>query len=430
MKELQAADSELRKILPSQKIQPDTEYKPSQYVLQFSHGGRRFLFHTMTRELLEAELPERCLPGQGFDHLIETYFLVPLGKDECAFYQEVSAMMRSSRKKNGHGLYTILPTTACNARCAYCYEKGIQPITMSSETIQQTVRYILNTHSKDKVRLKWVGGEPLLCPDIIDQICAGLREAGLDYRSTMVSNGSLITPLIADKMQKDWNLNRIHISMDGAEKDCIARKQYIASYEAYHTVMEGISLLAERGIRVIVRCNVDEENWDGTKEFLNDMKAAIPDKTNVWISFTPLFQVRRGKNDLAIWEKVFSAKSAIEAAGFHTRNSLLSDSHFRVFHCMADGGNVTINSDGSLYACGCFAESSRFGDIFNGITNESARREFCSVEKVHEKCRHCPFLPECTAFGSCPYQDTHCRKVREMDDMAMLKQLMEADDQK
>ena len=140
----------------------------------------------------------------------------------------------------------------------------------------------------------------------------------------------------------------------------------------------------------------------------------------------PSFRFAAAKNDLAIWEKVFSATSAIEAAGFHTRNSLLSDSHFRVFHCMADGGNVTINSDGSLYACGCLAESSRFGDIFNGITNESARREFCSVEKVREKCRHCPFLPECTAFGSCPYQNTHCRKFREMDDMSMLKQLVES----
>ena len=426
MRSLQPADRELRENLRPQEILPDTEYRPSQFVLRFTHGGRRYLFHTLTRELLEAELPERCLPGQGWDSLIEGYFLVPVEKDECAFYQSVSARMRGCRKKKGRRLYTILPTTACNASCAYCYEAGIKRMTMTPETARHTVRYILDTRRGDQVRLKWVGGEPLLCAGIIDQICAGLRGAGVGYGSTMISNGSLITPEIAEKIQKDWNLERIQISMDGAEPDYIERKRYRAPSGVYRTVLEGIRLLAARGIRVTVRCNVDEGNWDGVPAFLDDLKAMIPDKTNVQIYFAPLFQARCGEDDLAIWEKVLAARPAIEDAGFRAKASLFSGPRFRVFHCMADADNVTINADGGLYACGCLPEASRFGDVLRGVTDEDARRSFRSTDRVREKCRKCPFLPECTAFGNCPYTDTHCREVREMDDRAMLRQLVES----
>ena len=49
--------------------------------------------------------------------------------------------------------------------------------------------------------------------------------------------------------------------MDGAEPDYIARKRYYTARDQYHTVMEAVSRMSEAGIRVVIRCNVDEENW-------------------------------------------------------------------------------------------------------------------------------------------------------------------------
>lgn len=425
MRILQPADCELRKILQSQKIRPDQEYIPSRYVLPFTHKGRSFLFHTLTRELLEAELPERRIPSQDSDLLIEHWFLVPEGSDELAFYRDISSRMRSRRKTKMHRLYTIHPTTECNARCAYCYQNGIKRLTMTKDVVRHTLRYILDTQTENRVKLKWVGGEPLLCPEIIDRICSGLREAGIEYTSSMISNGSLITPEIVRKMREDWNLCRIQISMDGAEADYTARKQYKSLPDAYRIVLEGINLLAESGIQVIVRCSVDKENWNRIGMFLNDMKTAIKDKTNVRIYFAPLFQVRCGPEDLALWEKVFAAGAAIEEAGFCVKPSLFSASRFRIFHCSADGGNVTIHSDGGLYACSCLAKASRFGSVLCGVTDEEARNAFCRTDRIRNQCGTCPFLPECTAFDHCPYTDTHCREVRKMDDLAVLKRLID-----
>ena len=146
MKELSKPDGTLTKVLPAQKLRPDTEYVWSQFALPFARGNRNFIYSTLTRQLWELDQP----PGECFTTseieadedltaLMKGYFLVPEGKDECAFYEGLSRMLRVLKKPKGIKGYTILPTLACNARCAYCYEEGMKPVTMTPETAAWTV---------------------------------------------------------------------------------------------------------------------------------------------------------------------------------------------------------------------------------------------------------------------------------------------------
>ena len=89
--------------------------------------------------------------------------------------------------------------------------------TMTPETVEQTIRYIISSHAEEKVKIVWFGGEPLLGERIIDRISEGLTEADLPFKSTMISNGNLITSEIIEKMVGPWHLDRIQISMDGDE---------------------------------------------------------------------------------------------------------------------------------------------------------------------------------------------------------------------
>ena len=425
MKDIQRADETLAKILPP--VQPCTGliYVPSQYSLSFDHNGKQYVYNTLTWQCLEAELPARCMAGEGYDELIKRLFLVPEGKDECGFYNSISFLLRAYSRKKGRKGFTILPSLACNARCTYCYEEGMEPVTMTPETVEQTIRYIIDTHRGDSVSLHWFGGEPLLRPDIIDRICEGVREAGLNYRSTMVSNGSLITPEIIGKMKGAWHLDKIQISMDGAESDYIARKCYYHYQDDYHRVMGSIDALAEAGIWVSIRCNVDEENWDRLPVFLEDAKRLITHKEKVKLYFAPLYGERIGENDLPIWKKVTAAKPMIEAAGFSHTPMFADKKGYRANHCMADGSGVVIGPDGSLYPCEHCPPGSRFGDIWHGVTDEKARYEFCRTDRTREKCRTCMFLPDCTSFASCPVQDYHCREVREMMKIAFLRRMID-----
>ena len=425
MKEICKADRTLARILPPVQLEPDSVYVPSQFTLSFACKGKRYLYNTLTRQCLEADLPSRCKAGEGYDELIRGLFLVPEGKDECGFYNSVSSLLRIYGHKEGRKGYTILPSLACNARCVYCYEEGMKPVTMNPETAEQTIRYILDTHQGDRVSLGWFGGEPLLCPDLIDRICGGLREAGLAFKSTMITNGSLITPEIIHKMKDQWNLRAVQISMDGAESDYFARKRYSRYCDEYHRVLSSVNEMAEAGIRISIRCNVDEENWDRIPDFLEDVKNIIIHKEKVRLYFAPLYGARLEDRGLELWKKVIAGRKMIEAAGFPSKPLVFEKNGYRVSHCMADGSGVAIGPDGSLYPCEHCPPESRFGDIWNGVTDEKARYEFCRTDRTREKCRTCPFLPDCTSFAACPVQDRDCRKVHELLKMNFLRRLVD-----
>ena len=425
MNEICKPDAALARLILPQKPHPGLFYIPSQFVLPLIHRGKHYAFHLLTKQLIEAELPLSAHAGEGFDPLIETMFLVPEGKDECAYYESVAKMMRLFGQKKGIPCYTILPTLGCNARCIYCYEEGRKQVTMTPEIVEQTIRYILETRAEGTVKLKWFGGEPLLCPGIIDRVSDALREAGVPFKSSVVSNGSLITPAIVEKMTTRWNVTNIQNSMDGAEPDYIVRKHYYADAGQYHFVMDALSRLSAAGIRVSLRCNVDDGNWDGIPEFMDDLKENVAHKDNIGVYFSPLMDVRTSDGELDFWEKVIAARPLIEAAGFRPRAYNEPSMRFKANRCMADGGSIVIEPDGSLYSCEHCPSNGRFGDVFHGVTDEATKTEFCRSDRTREKCRKCPFLPECTSFASCPWTDAHCREMREMLTLDFLKRLID-----
>lgn len=425
MRVIRKPDTVLAKLLPPVSPRPSINYVPSQYALPFAQGGKDYVFHNLTKQCIEGALPASARAGEGWDDLIAARFLVPEGKDECAWYSQISALMRAYKRKRGIRGYTILPTFGCNARCVYCYEEGMKQVTMAPDTVEQVIRYIVQTREGEKINLSWFGGEPLLGEKTIDRICEGMREAGLEYTSGMTSNGSLITQETVAKMVDDWKLTHVQISMDGAEQDYVSRKRYCLDRDHYHRVLNAVSLMSAAGIRVTIRCNVDEGNWNRIPRFLSDLRENVRPKDKVSVYLAPLNAVRMGEDDTAMWERIQDARHLIEEAGFRPAPFMGLVLGFRTHHCMADGGSVVITPDGSLYLCEHCLEEGRFGDIWHGVTDEAARREFCRVDRTREKCKGCPFLPDCTSFASCPIQDTHCREVRELIAIYDLKRMVE-----
>ncbi len=417
MRELRKADPLLEKILPPPRPDVTVPYVRSVYALPMAEGGRLW-FSTLTRRVaeLDAPMPERVPAGEALREgetadLIRGGFLVPEGKDESAHYMDLFRILHALTAEKGVKGYTILPTTVCNARCVYCFEEGRRQVTMTRELTEQTIRYIMNTRRSGETELHWFGGEPLAAAHVIDTISGALTGAGVPFTGDITTNGSLIDAETADRMAGPWRIRHAQVSMDGDEADYTARKRYLGGNGQYRAVLRAVRMLAEREIRVSVRCNVDEANLETVPAFLADLAEAAPDRRNIMVYLSPLNAARSGNRGAEIWRGIAEARQMIRDAGFGGTDSRFTFGNLRNFHCMADLGSVVIAPDGRLYSCEHCPPESCFGTVADGGQDPAERERFCRTDRLREKCRGCPFLPVCTPFASCPVQEEQCREI-------------------
>ena len=118
------ADAMLLKLLPPVNLSYDITYIPSQFALPFEHNGKQYVFHNLTKQCIEGTLPSTAKSGDCYDEMIKALFLVPENKDESAYYNQVSTLLRAYSHTKGVRAYTILPTSGCNARLHDCGNSG------------------------------------------------------------------------------------------------------------------------------------------------------------------------------------------------------------------------------------------------------------------------------------------------------------------
>jgi radical SAM protein with 4Fe4S-binding SPASM domain len=169
------------------------------------------------------------------------------------------------------------------------------------------------------------------------------------------------------------------------------------------------------------------DNVTDIPQVLADLAAAVRDKSMVSCAFVPLDQARAGEHGPEIWRAIVAAGELIEKAGFRCDRMGGLDTAFRVHHCMMDeaGGGVLIAPDGRLFPCLQCPEGSSYGNVFDGVTDEAALREFTSLGKLPAECANCAFLPDCTAFSHCPIKDFSCAKVRRLRALPTLHELVQ-----
>lgn len=425
MKEIWARDKRLEQFVRIQSVRANDVYRWSQYVLPIVVEEKSYLFNVWTKQCFETDLAfdktetfasSQIHASSDLTALTEGYFLVPSSRDESAFYEGFSKLVRAATQKRKISSYTILTTTACNARCVYCYEKGFAPISMTRETAEKVVDFIVASRQEgERIHLAWFGGEPLLGEAIIDLICAGMVKNGIDFYSTMVTNGSLLNRALIEKARTAWKLTRVQVSMDGAESDYIRRKNYLRYESAYWKVLGNVNLLAERKIQTSIRVNADQDNLAGMERFLDDVAKAVMDKSYVAILPTPLFDAQDGDQSAKIWAKCLQIQRHGVELGFAPRN-VTNLRTYKVAFCMAEEpySSVVVAPDGLLYNCEHCVPGTDVGTLATGLVKKDVLDSFLYPESAREKCRKCPFLPDCTTFSRCPIKLKNCREVKKL----------------
>lgn len=339
---------------------------------------------------------------------------------------------------------TFQITDDCNLCCSYCYQinKGHHkmPFEIAKTLIDELLHNdkLIENYVKSKnslgVILEFIGGEPLLEVDLIDQIidyfieqCIILHHPWVDkFRVSICSNGVLyFTPKVQEFIKKHQTHLSFSISIDGNKKlhdTCRifpdgtgsydlaikAAKHYMKHYDKNLGSKMTLSIdninytslalinLWENGYKYIHTNCVYEKGWtiDHAKILYNELKKVADYLLN---------------NNL---EKI-KGTSILNLDLNQQKN--ISDKNF----CGGDGNMLAVDYKGDLYPCLRYMESSIgqnqlpyiIGNINDGIGyNQQTKNMIAGLNVTYksqspQKCLECPVSGECGWCSALNYQE-------------------------
>ena len=375
--------------LGQQLIEKDLEYFKSPYVIQYENT----FFNTLTGEAVLVEDIEKDI-----SYLIRSWFYVPKFVDTSS----LAHLIRQKRLYSSTGpgsytksLYVIFTTTACNAACTYCFEKGYETITMSDETADDVARYVEKTRDKNQTTyLKWFGGEPLVNKDVIDRICRKLTADGIKYESSITTNGSLLSKCSNEELIDLWHVKDIQLTFDALGERYEAFKSLPKG--SYDALVKQAERLTSLGIYIYLRIHYHPENG------LDDCYKIV----DAFKGFKNLSMYTRMVYDTQTeeyYKNVLDLEDYIEETTGKEVHKLPKVNSLN--HCMADNNKmVGITPDGGLTPCEHYAYGEHiFGTIYSEEEDAAIVRNWESREKINNKnCKECPLYPICKKLTMCP----------------------------
>ena len=402
-----------------------------QYCVETPVEEGMLVFNFLTRELI-------LLTNEEYEHfaeqeyLKEHWFVVPEStkEKELADFVKWVLATRQPKTKEITG-FTIFTTTDCNARCFYCFELGRSRIPMSLETAGKVLHYIKDHCGGKKVSIRWFGGEPLFNAEVIDIICSGLREAGIELHSTMVSNGYLFNDELVQKAVTLWNLKHIQITLDGTQKVYNKTKAFIyRDTNPYEIVMGNIERLLNAEIHVSIRLNMDLYNADDLLALCKELGQRFAGQKGLSVyahhlfdGNTPDAQLHTGDE----WKKRDAAMKCImqtlQENGLYRKSGISKT--IKLNHCMADSGkSITILPNGDIGLCEHHTEKEFIGHIEHESFDKAVVASW--KERIPEipECEKCFYYMDCIKLKKCT-NDSVCFGIFREEKLESTKRAME-----
>lgn len=155
-------------------------------------------------------------------------------------------------KDGGRVLWEI--TNKCNYKCKYCiFNSGI---CNDTELTYEDIKKVIDAlKAKNFKYLKITGGEPFIRKDIIDIL---KYASDKDMVVDISTNASLINKSMI-KYLKDINLDMIHVSLDGSNKEM---HEIVRGINTYEKTIRGIKLLKETNKYIRIGTVIFKDNED------------------------------------------------------------------------------------------------------------------------------------------------------------------------
>lgn len=300
---------------------------------------------------------------------------------------------------------TLVLTYDCNFDCVYCFQKKFRNKSrVKDEVVRGFINYIKKNSNGRKLRVTYFGGEPLLELRRIDEISRELKEE-VDYSFSVVTNGSLLTPYVLDKLLS-LGLSHVQITLDGPKEVHDKRRFFVDGRGSFDVILENLKYAQDK-TNVVLRINIDINNLDEIEKLLEILREEGIIKVRLdphlvhentfrheyW--HNTLSKENEGKVLVKFWETArelgFEIPQEVFRLGIcvaHIDEDIVVDPLGNIYPCWAFTGNP-------LYIKGKLKEDGSVEWINNKLLGTKARYVWKG------KCDDCPYLPMCV--GGCRF---------------------------
>lgn len=422
----------VKQILPKQDVNKSEIYRKIFYMIELPVDGGYLISNTLTHETIFLEdgeisiLNDPDIVNPNVRYLIEAYFLVPQNFDDKKFGLQVMntrIQIQSITRNPPLSYFAILPTTGCNARCFYCFEKGAKVSNMTEQTAHDVADFIERKGTK-KIKILWFGGEPLVNLKAIDTISKDLKDKNIEYSSRMVSNAYLLDETAIKKAVELWNLDTIQITLDGTEEVYNKVKNYVYKNVSspFKKVLNNIENALKANIQVNIRLNMGEHNAADLFELSKMLVKRFNQYNNCSIYVVRLYdgtcpEIRskttddRHKliEDAVILQDFIDSNMPISVGNELPKSSRTTNT------CMACCDNATmIVPDGHLGKCEHFVDSDFYGSIYSDEYDMENIKKYKEYIVVGPQCDDCELRSLCLHLKRCTSIPNHCDDIDKM----------------
>ena len=340
---------------------------------------------------------------------------------------------------------TFQITDACNLQCSYCYQINKHNHVMNIETAKKFIdlllnndedmQYIYDTQHGTSVIIEFIGGEPFLEVDLIEEIytyfvtqCILKKHPwALSHKISICSNGVLyFTPKVQNFIKKHLYEMSFSISIDGNKELHDACRKFpdgSGSYDIAHAAMRHYVdvLHGSMGSKMTLAPDNIQYTYNAIKSLIEDGYTEI--------------------NLNCIYEKGWTNEHAIilynqlkQTADYIYEHDLFDKIYLSIFcetffkpknendlsnWCGGDGHMIAVDYKGDIYPCIRYMESSLgndqppfiIGNVDKGLFyTEEQRYNFDYLRSIDrrsqstDECFNCPIAEGCSWCTAYNYQ--------------------------
>ncbi len=375
-------------------------------------------FEQKPKTQILAELSEKYIGKNDITatDVAECYDQVQELKDEgVLFAPDTFEPMAGELKQKTAGVVKALclhVAHTCNLNCAYCFASqgkyhGDRAV-MSFEVGKRALDFLIeNSGTRHNLEVDFFGGEPLMNFDVVKQLVAYARSVEQKYnknfRFTLTTNGVLIDKDVIDFCNAE--MSNVVLSLDGRKEIHDRYRVDYAGNGSWEKIVPKFQQLvdARQGKNYYMRGTFTHANPD----FLADIQQML-DLGFTELSIEPVVCAPGDPSELTVddqkivmdqYEKLAELMLKREKEGkpftFYHYMIDLTDGpciYKRISGCGSGTEYMAVTPWGDLYPCHQFVgdEAYRLGDIWGGVTNHAAQKEFadCNVY-ARPECHDC-----------------------------------------